>query len=88
MNSGTELSTRVTEVILRQLHAERRSVGGSTRLADDLGADSIALVELTIVLEETFDVEIPDEDAEKIRTIHDAIWAVRRSVRAKRRQTP
>jgi acyl carrier protein len=51
---------------------------------DDLGADSIALVELTIVLEETFDIEISDEDAEKIRTVHDAIWAVKRSVGAQR----
>jgi acyl carrier protein len=84
MNSDAKLATQVTEVILRQLHASRRTVGARTRLVDDLGADSIALVELTIVLEETFDIEISDEDAEKIRTVHDAIWAVKRSVGAQR----
>jgi len=86
MTSGTELATQVTEVILRQLRVSNRKVGASTRLADDLGADSVALVELTIVLEETFDIEIPDEDAEGIRTVHDAIFAVRRSVRTQHRE--
>jgi len=51
---------------------------------DDLGADSLALVELTIVLEETFDIEIPDEEADRIRTVRDAISAVKRSVHAQR----
>jgi acyl carrier protein len=86
MNNGTELATQVTDVIVRQLQASHCRVGARTRLVDDLGADSIALVELTIVLEETFDIEIPDEEADRIRTVHDAIWAVKRSVRAQQRE--
>jgi acyl carrier protein len=49
---------------------------------DDLGADSIALVELTIVLEETFDIDIPDAEADKIRTVRDAVMAVEKCLRA------
>jgi acyl carrier protein len=82
MHNDAELATQVTNVILRQLHASRRRIGAGTRLMDDLGADSIALVELTIVLEETFDIDIPDAEADKIRTVRDAVMAVEKCLRA------
>jgi acyl carrier protein len=51
---------------------------------DDLGADSLAVTELTIVFEETFDIEIPDEEADRIRTVRDAVTAVEKYVRMRR----
>jgi acyl carrier protein len=52
---------------------------------DDLGADSLALIELTLVFEETFDIEIPDEDSDRIRTVRDAITAVEKYFQARAR---
>jgi acyl carrier protein len=86
MSSDAEIGTRVIEVIRRHLHAPDKHVDAQTRLIDDLGADSLALVEMTLVFEETFDIDIPDEEAERIRTVHDAIVSVEKSLRAPRRQ--
>ena len=52
---------------------QRRIPVSYTHLVDDLGADSLDTVELVMAFEEGFDIEIPDEDAEKIRTVQDAI---------------
>ena len=49
---------------------------------DDLGADSLALVDLTLGFEELFDIDIPDEEAEKIRSVRDAVVSVERHLRA------
>lgn len=51
---------------------------------NDLGADSLALVELTLALEEAFDIEIPDEEAQKMRTVRDAILSVEKYRRVQR----
>jgi acyl carrier protein len=55
------------------LGVDENEVTPSASFVDDLGADSLDQVELVMALEEAFGVEIPDEDAEKIRTVHDAI---------------
>jgi acyl carrier protein len=81
MNSSTNIETMVIDVIRRELHAADPKVDARTRLVDDLGADSRALVELLIVFEETFDIDIPDAEAEKIRTVRDAIIAVEKCLR-------
>ena len=67
------LEERVTELIVEQLGVSRDEVVMKASFIDDLGADSLDIVELVMSLEETFDIEIPDEDAEKIQTIGDAV---------------
>ena len=71
-------------MIGRELHATRGGLDLETRLADDLRADSLALVELTLALEETFDIDITDAEAAQVRTVRDAVAAVRRQLRARR----
>lgn len=64
---------KVMDIIAEQLQIDREQVTLEASFVDDLGADSLDTVELVMALEEEFDVEIPDEDAEKIRTVKDAI---------------
>jgi acyl carrier protein len=68
---------RVTEIIAEQLGVSKEEVVPEASFIDDLGADSLDIVELVMAMEEEFDIEIPDEDAEKIQTIGDAISYVR-----------
>jgi acyl carrier protein len=68
-----ELENRITEIIVEQLGVAREEVVPEASFIDDLGADSLDIVELVMAMEEEFDVEIPDDDAEKIQTIGDAI---------------
>jgi acyl carrier protein len=68
-----EITEKVKQIIAEQLGVEEAEVTLSASFIDDLGADSLDTVELVMALEENFDIEIPDEDAEKIRTVQDAI---------------
>jgi acyl carrier protein len=63
----------VKEIIVEQLGVNEEEVIPEASFIDDLGADSLDIVELVMAMEEEFDMEIPDEDAEKIQTIQDAI---------------
>lgn len=67
------IEDRVKQIIVEQLGVEEAEVTPSASFVDDLGADSLDTVELVMAFEEAFDIEIPDEDAEKIRTVQDAI---------------
>ena len=67
------LEERVAEIIVEQLGVSREEVVAEASFTDDLGADSLDIVELVMAMDEEFDVEIPDEDAEKIQTIGAAI---------------
>jgi len=67
------LEERVAEIIVEQLGVSRDEVVAESSFIDDLGADSLDIVELVMAMEEEFNVEIPDEDAEKIQTIGAAI---------------
>ena len=67
------LVEKVKQIIAEQLGVEEAEVTPSSSFIDDLGADSLDTVELVMALEENFDLEIPDEAAEKIRTVQDAI---------------
>ena len=67
------LEERVAEIIVSQLGVSRDEVVAEASFTDDLGADSLDIVELVMAMEEEFNVEIPDEDAEKIQTIGAAI---------------
>ena len=64
---------RVKQIIVEQLGVDEAEVTPTASFVDDLGADSLDIVELVMAFEEAFDIDIPDEDAEKIATVKDAI---------------
>ncbi len=64
---------KMIDIIVEQLSVDREKVVPGASFVDDLGADSLDLVELIMAMEEEFDVEIPDEEAEKITTVQNAI---------------
>jgi acyl carrier protein len=68
---------RVSEIIVEQLGISKQEVVPAASFIDDLGADSLDIVELVMAMEEEFDIEIPDDDAEKIQTIGDAVTYVK-----------
>jgi len=70
---ATAVEDKVKQIIVEQLGVDEGEVTSSASFVDDLGADSLDRVELVMALEEAFDLEIPDEEAEKIRTVQDAI---------------
>ena len=67
--SQNEMQTKVVDIIANQLGVEKEIITPEANVVDDLGADSLDVVELVMALEEAFNLEIPDEDAEKIRTV-------------------
>lgn len=67
------IEERVRETVVEQLGVKEEEVTLDASFVDDLGADSLDTVELVMALEETFETEIPDEDAEKITTVQQAI---------------
>ncbi|OQY25261.1 MAG: acyl carrier protein [Desulfobacteraceae bacterium 4572_35.2] len=67
---------RVQKIVAEQLGVEEDQVTSEASFMDDLGADSLDTVELVMALEEEFDIEISDEDAEKIQTVKDAVTYV------------
>ncbi|ABQ14062.1 acyl carrier protein [Dichelobacter nodosus] len=69
----SNIEERVIKVIAEQLNVDEGQVKADAHFIDDLGADSLDLVELVMTLEKEFDCEIPDEEAEKITTVQSAI---------------
>ena len=67
------VEAKMIDIIVEQLSVEKDKVVPNASFVDDLGADSLDLVELIMAMEEGFDIEIPDEDAEKITCVQDAI---------------
>jgi acyl carrier protein len=67
------LDERISEIIVTQLGATPAEIVPEASFIDDLGADSLDLVEMVMAMEEAFDIEIPDDDAEKLQTIGDAV---------------
>ncbi|HHD81378.1 MAG TPA: acyl carrier protein [Campylobacterales bacterium] len=70
------LFDEVKEVVVEQLNVSPDEVKEESKFVEDLGADSLDVVELVMALEEKFDIEIPDEDAENITTVADAIKCI------------
>jgi acyl carrier protein len=68
-----EIFSKVKEVIVDQLSVEEDDVTPEASFFDDLGADSLDIVELVMALEDSFGISIPDEDAESIKTVGDAV---------------
>lgn len=69
----SEIESRVKKIVVEQLGVKEDEVTADASFVDDLGADSLDTVELVMALEEEFETEIPDDDAEKIVTIKDAV---------------
>jgi acyl carrier protein len=77
-----ELFTKVKQIISEQLGVDEDEVTTTASFVDDLGADSLDQVELVMALEEKFEIEIPDDDAEKLRTVQDAIDYIEKHAKA------
>ncbi len=69
----SEMETKVKQIIAEKLGVSEDKVNPQASFVDDLGADSLDQVELIMAFEDAFDVEIPDEDAEKLKTVKDAM---------------
>ncbi len=75
-----EVFDKVKEIIVEQLGVAEASVTMEASFIDDLGADSLDIVELVMALEEEFDIEIPDADAEKVTTVGDVVEYIKENV--------
>tara|TARA_B100000902_G_scaffold185743_1_gene178148 strand:+ start:10 stop:252 length:243 start_codon:yes stop_codon:yes gene_type:complete len=69
---SAEIEVRLNQIIVNQLGVEEAAVIPKAKFIEDLGADSLDIVELVMAMEEAFSVDIPDEEAENIRTVEDA----------------
>ncbi|MGN1299108.1 MAG: acyl carrier protein [Candidatus Scatovivens sp.] len=78
--STEEVFERVKKIIMEQLGAVDTAVTMDASFLDDLGADSLDIVELVMALEEEFDIEIPDTDAEKVVTVGDVVEYIKENV--------
>lgn len=76
----SSVDERVTKIVAEQLGVAESEITNSSSFVDDLGADSLDTVELVMALEEEFDTEIPDEEAEKITTVQLAIDYINKSL--------
>lgn len=79
MNSE-EIFDKVKEIIIEQLGVSETAVTLEASFIDDLGADSLDIVELIMALEEEFDLEIPDSDAEKVVTVGDVVEHIKENI--------
>jgi len=73
MASNEEVVAKVNDLITQSLGVSADEIVPDASFIDDLGADSLDIVELVMLIEKEFDIEIPDEDAEKISTVQDAV---------------
>jgi acyl carrier protein len=71
--AGSDVEAKVREIVCEQLGVTPEEVSPGAAFIEDLGADSLDIVELVMALEEEYDLEISDEDAEKIRTVGDVV---------------
>ena len=78
--SSEEIYNKVKEIIVEQLGVAETAVALDASFIDDLGADSLDIVELIMALEEEFDIEIPDADAEKVVTVNDVVEYIKDNV--------
>jgi len=73
MSEGRDVLAEVKKIIKEQLDVDEADIKSESSFIDDLGADSLGLVELVLAFEEAFEIDIPDEETEKIRTVQDAV---------------
>lgn len=77
-----KIEDKVKKLIAEKLEVDQEDVIPKASLIDDLGADSLALVEMIMTMEEEFDIEVPDEDAEQLKTVKDAIEYIKKKTQA------
>ena len=77
------VEVRVNEIIAEQLGVKKEEIKGESSFVDDLGADSLDTVEVVMALEEEFGIEIPDEDADKMSTVGEAVKYIEVKVKEK-----
>jgi acyl carrier protein len=82
LNPMSSIEERVKKIVVEQLGVKEDEVTPNASFVDDLGADSLDTVELVMALEEEFECEIPDEDAEKITSVQQAIDSVKAHVKS------
>ncbi|MGC2325014.1 MAG: acyl carrier protein [Terriglobales bacterium] len=80
VKAKANVGEKIKQIVSEQLGVDEGEVTPTASFVDDLGADSLDTVELVMAFEEAFEIEIPDEDAEKIRTVQDAISYVEKKV--------
>ena len=78
--SSEEVFDKVKEIIVEQLGVAETAITPDASFIDDLGADSLDIVELVMAIEEEFDIEIPDSDAEKVVTVGDVVDYIKENV--------
>jgi acyl carrier protein len=74
-----DIERKVVEIVCKQLDVDQEKIKPETSFINDLGADSLDVVELVMEFEEAFNLSIPDEDAEKIRTVGDVIEYIKKN---------
>lgn len=72
------IESKVKQIVVNQLGVEEAAVNGNAKFIEDLGADSLDIVELVMAMEEAFGVDIPDDEAENIKTVDDAVSFVKK----------
>jgi acyl carrier protein len=82
ISSMPDLQDKVKDIIVEELGVEREKLTNEASFMEDLGADSLDTVELVMAFEKEFNIDIPDEDAEKMRTVGDAMNYLREKVKA------
>ena len=80
VKAKANVAQKIKQIVSEQLGVDEGEVTPTASFVDDLGADSLDTVELVMAFEEAFEIEIPDEEAEKIRTVQDAIAYVEKKV--------
>lgn len=81
--ASAEVLEKVKGIVVEQLGVESDEVKGDSTFIDDLGADSLDIVELIMAFEEEFNIEIPDEAAEKIKTVQDVVSFIEQNEQSK-----
>lgn len=79
-----EIRAKIIKIIQDQLSLTDTTINDTDSFVDDLGADSLDTVELILALEEAFDISIPDEEAEKIKTVHEAVVKIETALKEKK----
>ena len=76
---SADIEGKLKQIVVNQLGVEEAAVVSKAKFIEDLGADSLDIVELVMAMEEAFGVDIPDEEAEGIRTVDDAVTYIRKT---------
>ena len=76
-----DIGSEVKRIIKEQLDVEEKDIKPESTFIEDLGADSLGLVELVLAFEEAFEIDIPDEDTEKIRSVQDAVDYIQNNIK-------